>query len=86
MGAPFRRQYRAERYYADYCCVPLRLVTEVDGPMHDMARDSIRDDRINTEGFDVIRFSVQELDENFEGVVSTIYDAVQMRLQAQKDK
>ena len=31
MGAPFRRQHPIDRYFADYCCVPLKLVVEVDG-------------------------------------------------------
>lgn len=80
VGAPFRRQYPLYKYFTDYACLPLRLVIEVDGPMHDAARDSIRDDRIETRGFDVIRFSAQEIDVNLDGVVSTIYDVVQLRL------
>lgn len=81
LGAPFRRQHWIAGHFADYCCVPLKLVVEIDGPTHDLARDSMRDFRMNREGFDVLRFSVQEIDENLEGVVSTVYDAVQLRLQ-----
>ena len=81
LGAPFRRQHAIARYFVDYCCVPLQLVIEVDGPLHDAPRDSTRDFHLNQQGFDVLRFSVQEVDENLEGVVSTIYDAVQLRLQ-----
>jgi very-short-patch-repair endonuclease len=80
MGAPFRRQYSISKYFTDYSCVPLKLIVEVDGPMHDAVRDSIRDDRVERRGFDVLRFSVQEIDGNLGGVVSTIYDAVQMKL------
>jgi very-short-patch-repair endonuclease len=80
MGAPFRRQYSISKYFTDYACVPLKLIVEVDGPMHDAVRDSIRDDRVERRGFDVLRFSVQEIDGNLGGVVSTIYDAVQMKL------
>jgi very-short-patch-repair endonuclease len=86
MGAPFRRQYRAGGGYADYCCLPLKLMVEVDGPTHDAARDSIRDAHMAGDGFDVLRFSVQDIDSNLEGVVSTIYDAVQLRLMEQRHK
>jgi very-short-patch-repair endonuclease len=82
LGAPFRRQHPIGRDFVDYCCVPLGLIVEVDGPTHDVARDSLRDARLATHGYDVLRFSVQEMDENLEGVVSTIYDAVQLRLMA----
>ena len=81
LGAPFRRQHPIAGYFADYCCVPLGLVVEVDGHAHDAARDSIRDFHMREQGFDVMRFSVQEVDENLEGVVSTIHGAVQVRLQ-----
>jgi very-short-patch-repair endonuclease len=71
-------------YFADYACVPLKPVVEVDGPAHDTNRDSIRDHRIERKGYDVLRFSVQEIDENLDGVVSTIYDVVQLKLMAQQ--
>jgi very-short-patch-repair endonuclease len=86
MGAPFRRQYSVSKYFTDYACVPLKFVVEVDGPMHDGAADSVRDYRIERRGFEVLRFGVQEIDENLEGVVSTIYDAVQLRLMERKVK
>ena len=81
MGAPFRRQYLIDGRFADYCCVPLKLVVEIDGPTHRAARDSERDRRMKTLGFDVVRFSVQEIDENLDGVINTIHMEVQLRLQ-----
>lgn len=80
MGASFRRQYSVDKYFADYCCRSLRLVIEVDGPTHRAARDAVRDARIGRCGFDVVRFSVQEIDENLQGVIDTIYGEVQLRL------
>ncbi len=82
MGAPFRRQHSVTGRFTDFCCVPLRLVVEVDGPMHDAARDVVRDRRMGREGFDVLRFPVQDLDRDFEGAVSAIYEAVRVRLLA----
>ncbi len=84
MGAPFRKQHPIRGRFADYCCVPLNLVVEVDGHTHGAARDAIRDQRMQALGFDVLRFSVQEIDENLEGVISTIHDAVQLRLLARE--
>lgn len=80
MGAPFRRQHVIGEDFVDYCCVTLGLVIEVDGPLHDLARDSMRDTRLAKRGYEVMRFSVQEMDENLTGVVDTIYGRVQMKL------
>jgi very-short-patch-repair endonuclease len=82
LGAPFRRQHVIEGVFVDYCCIPLKLVVEVDGPQHDLGRDATRDARLAKRGFDVLRFGVQEIDANLHGVVSTIHDAVQLRLMA----
>ena len=84
LGAPFRKQHPIAGYFADFCCVPLKLVVEVDGQTHDAARDSVRDHRMQTLGFDILRFSVQELDENLEGVISTIHRDVELRLLARE--
>jgi very-short-patch-repair endonuclease len=82
MGVSFRRQHQVGRPFADYCCLELKLVIEVDGPTHDAARDSLRDYSMNERGFDVLRFNVQEIDENLMGVVETIHREVQLRLMA----
>jgi len=84
MGAPFRKQHPVGGYFPDYCCVPLKLIVEIDGHTHSAERDSIRDHRLGELGFDVLHFSVQEIDENLEGVISTIYGEVQVRLLAQE--
>jgi very-short-patch-repair endonuclease len=81
MNAPFRRQHPIDRYFADYCCVPLKLVIEIDGHTHSLDRDAKRNQRMTELGFDILRFSVQEIDENLDGVINTIHAAVQLRLQ-----
>lgn len=80
LGAPFRRQHPVAGYFADYCCVPLKFAVEIDGPFHDPALDSIRDAAFAAKGIDVIRFSVQDVDERLDAVIEAIYDAVQIRL------
>jgi len=77
LGAPFRRQHPIGPFFPDYYCVPLKLAVEVDGPHHDAARDSERDAILATHGVTMLRFSHQEIDENFEGVINTIQQAIE---------
>ena len=71
-GAPFRRQHPVGPFFPDYYCVPLKLAVEVDGPLHDAAKDSERDSVLAQLGVTMLRFSVQEIDQNLQGVVDTI--------------
>lgn len=80
LGAPFRRQHYIGRRFADYSCVPLKLAVEIDGPTHDLASDAKRDREMALRGYDVLRFSVREMDERFDSVVETIHTEVQLRL------
>lgn len=76
LGAPFRRQHPVGPFYPDYFCVPLRLAVEVDGPHHDLARDSERDAVLAALGVTMLRFSHQEIDENLDGVINTIHQTI----------
>ena len=44
----------------------------------------MRDRHLAELGFDVVHFSVQEIDENFEGVINTIHADVESRLMRQQ--
>jgi very-short-patch-repair endonuclease len=80
LGAPFRRQHPIGPWFADYCCVPLRLVVEVDGPLHDLARDACRDADLKERGYTVLRFTAHQVDEKLDAVIEAIYAEVQQRL------
>jgi very-short-patch-repair endonuclease len=80
MGAPFRRQHPIGPYFADYCCVPLRLIIEIDGPTHDRNSDEARDRFLAEHGYDILHFSVQDMDQRFRNVVETIHQLVRLRL------
>jgi very-short-patch-repair endonuclease len=80
MGAPFRRQHPLGPYFADYCCVPLKLVIEVDGPTHERNNDEARDRFLAERGYDVLHFSVEDMDRRFKNVLETIHQHVQLRL------
>lgn len=64
-GYQFRRQRPIEWYIADFVCLPLQLVVEVDGITHDspeaQARDKKRDHDLSLLGFTTLRFSSWEV-------------------------
>lgn len=65
MGYQFRRQRPIGNYIADFACLPLGLVVEVDGSSHDseeaIRKDKIRDKRLADLGFVTLRFSTWEV-------------------------
>ena len=74
----FRRQYVIGNYIVDFVCLPARLIVEIDGPSHDQTAD--RDERrtawLNSQGFEVLRFTNRDILSNLEGVVLTIANAI----------
>src|ERR1700716_3028524 len=78
MGSKFRRQVPIGPYFADFACLDARLVVEVDGDHHgdQLVYDAKRDRRLSELGFGVLRFWVAEVDENIEGVIDSIADAL----------
>jgi very-short-patch-repair endonuclease len=76
-GSKFRRQVPLGPYFADFACLEARLVVEVDGDHADqIVYDARRDGRLNEIGYRVLRFGASEIDENVEGVVETISEAL----------
>ncbi len=88
LGHKFRRQVPIGPYVADswrapagvraVACLEARLVVEVDGEHHgdQLVYDARRDHWLSELGFRVLRFWVVEVDENLEGVIETIVDAL----------
>ncbi len=76
-GLHFRRQVPREGYIVDFACLKSRPVVEIDGAQHGedghVRRDAERDLRLVTAGFKVLRFWNNEVNENLEGVIETIY-------------
>jgi very-short-patch-repair endonuclease len=77
-GAKFRRQYPIGHFIADFCCVELRLVVELDGGQHAEAGavDQRRTDFLVAEGYRVLRFWNNEVMENIDGVLERISEAL----------
>jgi len=79
-GFHFRRQAPREGHIVDFVCLKHRLIVEVDGGQHNYdahaRRDAIRDGQFAAQGFRVLRFWNNEVDQNMEGVLTLIDDAL----------
>ncbi len=73
-GAKFRRQYPIGPYFADFACISLKLVIEVDGDHHafQVEADARRTAAIEREGWRVVRFWANEVVQNPEGIWAEI--------------
>jgi len=76
-GFHFRRQVPEEGFIVDFACLKSKLIVEIDGAQHGedshQRRDIERDIKLGTAGFKVLRFWNNEVNENFDGVIETIY-------------
>ena len=70
------KQRSIDNFIADFYCHQARLVIELDGSQHYTVRgkslDEMRTRIIEQYGILVLRFSNRDIDDNFEGVCSTI--------------
>jgi very-short-patch-repair endonuclease/DNA modification methylase len=80
MGCKFRRQHPIEPYVVDFYCHEARLAIELDGGEHNepaaRARDEERTRFLEARGIRVLRFWNNEVFNNLEGVLQTIYEAL----------
>jgi len=74
-GFRFRRQHPIGNYIVDFVCIKLKLIIELDGGQHKEQHryDAIRDQWLTEQGFAVQRFWNNEVLENIDGVLQTIY-------------
>ena len=80
-GVQFRRQHAIERFIPDFCCLEIRLIIEVDGPIHQytQAEDQIRQVYLESLGYEVLRFPNLEVFNNLRAVSDVIDEAVARR-------
>lgn len=64
LGFHFRRQYPIGPYILDFYCARARLCVEIDGPMHDENRDSVRDAFLKTLGIETLRIPTADIYED----------------------
>lgn len=76
----FRRQFPLGPYFADFVCLPARLIVEVDGGQHGLASQSAHDARrtawLEANGFRVVRFWADEVMTNVAAVLDGIEAAI----------
>ncbi|OGW81765.1 MAG: hypothetical protein A3G33_05635 [Omnitrophica bacterium RIFCSPLOWO2_12_FULL_44_17] len=75
-GLKFRRQCSIENYIVDFACFERKLIIEIDGGQHaeQVLYDSKRDDWLRKQGFCMLRFWNNEVQQNLEGVLQVILD------------
>jgi len=73
-GHKIRRQHIIDRYIADFVCLRKKLVIEIDGKIHLKQKeyDEFRTSILNELGFEVIRFTNEEVLKDSEAVVFQI--------------
>ena len=73
-GYKFRRQHPVGPYIADFACIEVKLVVEIDGGQHADAKhyDQKRDTYLQSRGFRVLRFWNADVLTNMEGVIDTV--------------
>src|SRR3954447_330095 len=83
LGVQFRRQAAIGAYIVDFVCFSHRLIVELDGPQHQeekgKAHDGSRTAWLAAQGFRLIRFPNQTLDEDIGHVVEEIKQVLSAR-------
>jgi len=83
-GLGFRRQVPIRNYIADFACLSATLIVELDGESHDFeerqSADQVRDAFFASEGFQVLRFTNEQVMSSLDGVVEVIRDTAAARL------
>jgi len=74
LGVKFRRQHVIGRFIADFVCLPAKLIIEADGKIHEnqVEYDALRTEYLNEKGFDVLRFTNEEIIVNIDSVIEKI--------------
>ncbi len=80
LEAKFRRQHAIGTYIADFICIEHSLIIEVDGKIQEQQKehDEDRTKVLNQLGFDVIRFTNEEVLDN----LNTVVNAIKTRLKS----
>ena len=84
LGIHFRRQHAIDDFIADFVCLSLSIIIEVDGSIHEKEENKIDDERrtriLNEKGFIVIRFTNEDIIYNTDAVIKKIQDTIYKRI------
>ncbi len=82
-GFKFVRQEPIGPYFGDFVCRAEKLVIEVDGATHstdeELQRDGRRTESLRSLGYEVLRFTNDDVYRNIDGVLATIVAALDGR-------
>lgn len=75
-----RRQHAIGNYIVDFCAARQKLIIELDGGQHleQEAYDQERTEFLQSKGYRVLRFWNNDLDDNLNGVIQAILDALNL--------
>jgi len=80
-GLKFVRQQPMGAYFVDFACREAKVVIEIDGVTHTSAVEQARDDArgafLESKGYRVVRVTNTDVYENLDGVLETVFDAVE---------
>jgi len=80
----FQRQKNIANYIVDFYCHQAKLIIEIDGSQHftdeGIGNDKIRTDILESLGLRVIRFTNNDIDNNFNGVCYSINEMLNERV------
>ena len=73
LNLKFRRQHVIDGYITDFCCLEIKLIIEVDGPIHlDQIKEDEARQKILENKYKVIRFKNEDIENNIEKAVEII--------------
>ena len=74
----FRRQVPIGAYIVDFVCFEARVIVEVDGAQHaESPHDRQRDAWLSAEGFRVLRFWNNQIDQQMDAAADAIWHALE---------
>ena len=86
----FQRQKAIGNFIVDFYCHKAKLIIEVDGSQHytEQGRhsDEFRTDRLSEFDLNIIRFTNQQIDDNFYGVCEYIDEVVKKNCSLNKEE
>lgn len=78
----FRRQYSIGNYIVDFYCTELKLAIEIDGDSHFQEgaerKDTIRTKFLTEQGIELIRFTNNDVKDNWQSVLNEIAREIEL--------
>lgn len=82
-GVSFRRQHIIGDYICDFVCLKKKLIIEVDGGYHNelqqMEDDALRQNWLERQGYEVVRFTNEEIYFKLEDTLKVINNKIATR-------